>query len=115
MIELDLIGELDVSHQLLDLVVAMHEDDVLRYVDISACTKRDQELRGVKIDTVIRSAGDGTIKLSKEDAALCAEVGTDLRVKYALTRRSLAFDQAKLITFALMETWSEAISEGILS
>ena len=115
LIGVDLTGELDVSHQLLDLVVAMHEDDVLRYVDISACTKRDQELRGVKVDTVIRSAGDGTIKLSKEDAALCAEVGTDLRVKYALTRRSLAFDQAKLITFALMETWSEAILKVYLA
>ena len=45
---LRLVGEMDVSHALVDLCSTMRDDDVVRYVPLNKCTKRDQEVLGIK-------------------------------------------------------------------
>jgi hypothetical protein len=111
---LSLTGELDISHQLLDVVMGMHDTDVLTYLDLSACTKRGQELLGIKVNEVLRTCHDGTLKLGVKEAELTAHIATDLHLKYALQRRALAFDQARLFTFARLEEWSEVLLAAYL-
>ena len=40
-----------------------------------------------------------------------AELGTDLLLRYALTRRGLALDQANILEFALHDSWVEKLLE----
>ncbi|CAE8640523.1 unnamed protein product [Polarella glacialis] len=100
---LTLRGELDVSHQLVDLCIAMHEEDVLRYVELSACAKREQELKGIKLDESLKILGNGTLRVDRGEPALLSNINTDLHMKYALQRRALAFDQARIVTFSVTE------------
>ena len=45
---LRLVGELDVSHALTDLATTIYDNDVLQYIPLAKCTKRDQEVLGTK-------------------------------------------------------------------
>ena len=50
----------------------------MRYVELSACTKREQELIGIKVDTVLKAEADGAVKLGRQENLLTAETGSDL-------------------------------------
>lgn len=113
---LSLIGEYECSHALIDAVFQMYEDDVLRYLPLESLTSREAEMQGQgKKDKVL---GDIVAKIEagkvKEwkvvgDDAVQADLSTDLRIRAAWTRRSLAFDQANLISFSTSEAWIETM------
>ena len=109
---LDLVGELEPSHALLDLIFQMLEDDQLKYVPWGSCTKRDQELMGIKQDPLWKPDSQGVIREVRVQAELCADTSSDLRLKYALQRRSLAFDQARLVDYEKFEKWSSILLES---
>ena len=47
----------------------------------------------------------GTLSAKEKPNDLKADLGTDLKIRFALQRRALAFDQAALITWALHDSW----------
>lgn len=108
----DMTGEMEPSHHLIDLVYNMAEDNQLRYIKWEECTKRDQELMGVKTDPIWRADASGVIKEVKVKETLRAELDTDLKLKFLLQRRSLAFDQAKLLDYELFEKWTRVLLEA---
>jgi hypothetical protein len=95
-----LTGELECAHSLIDAVFQQREDDVVRYISPDACVKRDQEVTGIK-----RNVGDPALK---------ADVSNEMRTRAALTRRSLAYDQSGLISFACLEGWVEYLFAQIM-
>ena len=97
---MSLVGEYECSHALLNEVSQQREDDVLRYLPPDKCTKREQELGGVK-------------RLSS-DPPLLADVSTELRTRAALCRRALAYDQSELISFAISEKWHDKLYQQLL-
>ena len=111
---LDLAGELEPSHALVDLFVQQAEDNILRYVGWDQCTKRDQEIAGAKKDKVWKADANGVIKEVRQDSAAVAQLGTDLRLKYALQRRGLAMDQARITTFGVHEKWVNRLIQEFL-
>lgn len=115
LIGLELTGELEPSHALIDLVYQMREDGQLRYIRWEQCTKRDQELLGVKVDPIWKPDGNGIIKEVKVQEALKAEFDTDLKLRFALQRRSLALDQSRLIDFDKFERWTQVLMEAFTS
>ena len=102
---LDLTGELEVSHALLDEIVQMAEDDVLHYIPLERCTRRDQELTGVKKDSALKADNRGDIKVVTTTLDATADLASDFMIRSAFQRRSLAFDQAGLISYSIMESW----------
>ena len=109
---LDLVGELEPSHALVDLIFQMVEDNQLKYVAWGSCTKRDQELMGIKQDPMWKPDSQGVIREVRVQAELRADTSSDLRLKYALQRRSLAFDQARLVDYERFEKWSSVLLEA---
>ena len=79
---LRLVGELDVSHAIVDLCSTIWDDDVVRYVPLNRCTKRDQEVLGVK--------------KAQDFKDYVADTSTTRKFGLALQRRCLAFDIAQL-------------------
>lgn len=93
----------------------MSVEGTLRYVKWEECTKRDQELMGIKSDPLWKADCNGVIKESKVQEVLKADYNTDLKLRYALQRRSIAFDQARLLDYELFERWTQVLLEAYMS
>ena len=102
---LNLEGELEISHGLLDEIMQMAEDDTLHYVAIDRCTRRDQEVAGKKRDTSLKLDALGSLKLHDDTVPPSADLASDWKVRVALMRRALAFDQASLVKYSVFEGW----------
>ena len=109
---IEMSGEQEPSHSLIDAIYHMSEEGQLRYVKWDECTKRDQELMGLKSDPVWKADASGIIRETKVKEALTAEYDTDLKLRFALQRRSLAFDQARLVDHQDFERWSQILLEA---
>ena len=102
-------GELEPSNSLIDEVVQMAEDEVLHYLPLESCTRRDQEVTGKKKDSSLKLDSTGFLKVADDVEGPCADLATDWKVRVALQRRSLAFDQANLVDYSLFEKWHVAL------
>eukprot|EP00435_Cladocopium_sp_Y103_P023093 s793_g5.t1 len=109
---LDLTGELEPSHLLVDLVFQMVEENQLRYIRWEQCTKRDQELMGIKVDPTWKPDSQGIIREVRVQEEIKADTSSDLRLRYALQRRSLAMDQSRLCSYEKLEKWSSILLES---
>lgn len=102
------------SFALLDSVQQQFEEAQLRYVPVESCTCRIQELAGTKKETFTMSDKSGFIKIGERDPELRIECGQDMfRIRQALLRRSLAYDQAGIIRFPTMEFWHSYLFEAL--
>ena len=99
-------GSLEPSHALIDMVYGMKEEDVLKYIEPGLCTTREQELRGVKKDTFVRvEATTGQLKQNVKDVAFYTDVTSEHKLRTALQRRSLAFDQLDMLPYLVSEKY----------
>jgi hypothetical protein len=107
---LQLTGELEISNMLLDEVIQMCEDDALHYVGPEKCTRKDQEVVGKKKVHGIVFDAYGGVKANVDGAQdPLADLSTDFKIRSAFQRRALAFDQAGLVSFEIMERWHTAL------
>ena len=107
-------GENEVAHALTDKVVATHEENQLKYLQWHECTKRDQELCGVKSDPAWKPDIRGVIREHRIQEEIAADTSTDLLLKYALTRRDLSFDQCRLVNFDEFQLWTDVFLHAFL-
>ena len=108
-----LVGELNVSHALVDSVVHMVELNTLGYISIEKCTNREQEMRGQKKVPQLEPDANGYFRLKKVDLDPYIEVGIDLKLKYAFQRRGLALDMGGAMAFEVHELLVEAYFEAM--
>ena len=106
LIGLELRDELEPSHALVDAAVQIYEDNCWGYLSWEVCTRRSQEIAGVRKDQAFRlDPSTGSLKLQDAAHGPQAELVSDLMIKNALSRRGLAFDQASIMSFAMHERW----------
>ena len=97
--------DLEPSHCLVDFVMAMLEDNTLRYVDPVKCTSRSQELLGVKSETVQKPDKQGFMRQQTVQMDEQADLSDGLKIRTALQRRSLALDISGLMTYEFSEEY----------
>ena len=97
--------EVTPSHALVDLCVNMLEQNVLAWIKPEECTSRSQEIQSLKRDSKVSLDASGSIKISSKAASTTCTVSSELDLRNALQRRSLAMDQAKLCSFKEIEMW----------
>ena len=102
------------SHHLVDKVQSMVEDGVLQYLEPSKCTSRNHEVQNDKEAMQIRFDVTGSLKVTKKDGDLSCETSGELQLRMALTRRSLALNQAGLASFAVQEKWHSHLISVLL-
>ena len=93
------------SHALVDSCVTMLEQNILTWIKPEECTSRSQEVQSIKKDPKVTLDSDGVIKFSSTATAVTCTVSSELDLRNALQRRSLAMDQAKLCSFKEAELW----------
>ena len=100
-----LVDEYECSHALVDAVYQQLEEDSLKYLAPDQCSKRNQELCVVGKKAGITQDVGGLLRAMTQDLAPVADTSTEMRVRSALTRRSLAYDQCGLFRFETLEVW----------
>lgn len=93
------------AHSLVDKVHSMLDDGVLTYVGPEKCPSRHDEIQGQKTEQHVVFDSMGNLKINKKAADLSCDVSGELKLRQALTRRALSFDQAGLCSFEVMEAW----------
>ena len=82
----DISGPLQPAFCLIDAVSQQRDEGILKYLSADCCPSRDDELQ-----------------LGKK--TILADVSTDLKTRQALQRRSLAYDQLGIMSYAVLEAW----------
>jgi hypothetical protein len=100
-------GNLKPSHAILDLLWQIKEEDALKYVSPEVCTSRSQESFGVKKESFVKTDSEGKLQSVNKEEELHADMTTEYRIKLAMTRRSLAFDNVGICSFAIMEEYQD--------
>jgi hypothetical protein len=111
---LSLTGELDISNRLLDSVIQMAEDNVLRYIPWEECTARTMEMYGHKRDNALATGADGSVKLVCVERAIFANTDNELRVQFALKRRGLALEMADLADYLVHDKLVDKLLAALL-
>ena len=105
--------QLEPSNQLIDKAVQQWEENSLRYIELSSCSSREQEVLAEKTSPSITFDAVGTIKVTKkQELAQCSLTG-DLRLRTAMQRRALAYDMAGVASFLVLEKWSSLLFEKL--
>ena len=97
------------SNQLVDICVEMKETNVLTYIRPDQCCSRSQEIQSIKKDPSISMDSQGMLKLGSKNQEIHCEANTELRLRSAWQRRSLAFDQSNLCSFEILEMWVQQL------
>ena len=105
--------QLEPSHQLVDKVVQQWEENSLRYMELSACNSREQEILAERSQPSLSFDASGNIKVTKkQELAQCSLTG-DLRLRNAMQRRALAYEIAGIASFVVLERWSNMLFERL--
>jgi len=112
---IDLIGEFEASHSLLDAAQQMWDTNVASYVGIEKCIKRSDELAGQRRVTFLTVDSKGAAKLehTTNDLAIDMSRASQMTVYYAMHRRALALDQVDLISYGASRKWIEELFEHL--
>ena len=104
-------AEKEPSDALVDLCCSQHEDNRLQWISWDKLGKRDSELGGAKKSQAIAPDALGTLKLSLSEVHAPADLSSDLFLRYALQRRSLAYDMSQLFKYEDLELWNDMMFE----
>ena len=111
---LKIMGELSPSHHLLDQVNAMVETGVISWISPSKCSKRDDEVQAnIKPATSTLQVEQSTLKLAQVPIIANADVGTELKLQWAMQRRGVAMDQCRLLDWSLHEDWVQWLLQSL--
>ena len=81
----------------------------MKHIPLDRCTKRSQEMAGVKTIEAFKFNSQGFMMRSTAEELLSSDNGNDLKVRYALVRRALAYDQCNLLAYAVSDQWINRI------
>lgn len=93
------------ANQLVDAFVEMLELNTLSYIKPEQCTSRAQEVSAVKKDPTIATDSQGMLKIANKNPEVTCEANSELKLRAALQRRSLAMDLAGIVSYDVVEPW----------
>ena len=105
------------SHGLIDLCFHIVESGALLYVAPSKCSSRDSE---IQTDAKTRqkqllTLEQGTLKAVSADSLPTVDIGTEMKLMYALQRRGLAFDLVGLMSFDAHSEWVNELFRALMA
>ena len=100
-----LTGELECADCLVDETIRQFDENRVRYIRWERCLKKDAEEDGVRKVNSLDSTLQGLVRVTPISIPGDADTSTELLLRYAMTRRGLAYDQANLLEYALHESW----------
>ncbi|CAE7654031.1 unnamed protein product [Symbiodinium sp. CCMP2592] len=114
LVGISLKGPVEPADALVDLAVASYEANELRYIPWDRCVSKEAELAGEKKRDVRFTVEEssGKLRIGHKQPDLVADTSSEILVQQALTRRSLAMDQANLIDFSVSDQWTQRLMKA---
>ena len=103
---LTLEGELEPSHNLVDLVNTMLESRCLTWIAPSKCSKRDDEIQiSIKQGSNTIQVESAVLKVAQTSADIPVDRGSELKLQWCWQRRGVAFDRCGLMSWSVHNKW----------
>ena len=102
------------SNHLVDLYVEMLETGTLVYVKPEQCCSRAQEVSSIKRDATVSTDAAGMLKVGSKSYEPNCEANTELKLRAAWQRRSLAMDLAGIASVNVDEGWVQLLFTHLL-
>lgn len=107
-----IVDECEPSHNLLDRCCQIHETNSIKYIEPATCTSRSVEVQGgVKTKELAFEAG-ALVMRDKEDKTQVPTT-TEMQLHYALLRRGIGFQFARLMTFEQHSIWTSYLFSAL--
>ena len=105
------------AHSLIDTCFQIVESGALIYIAPSKCSSRDSEIAAeskAKTKQVL-TLEQGSLKTSSAPELPPADVGTELKLMFALQRRGLAFDLVNLVSWNVHVEWTNKLYRSLMT
>ena len=109
---LEISGELEPSHNLLDRCCAMYEQNIIKYLEPCTCVSRSLEALGSSKTKEI-SLERGSLVVKTADDHLTSATDSEIKLHYAFVRRALSFQFAKVMSYSQHNTWERFLFESM--
>ena len=101
-----ILGELEPSHQLLDLTNNILETGALVWIAPSRCTKRADEVQlAIKERPSSVQVENQQLRVAQKTEDFKADHGTEIKLQWCWQRRGIAMDQCRLLSWHVHEAW----------
>ena len=110
---LNLEGELQPAHSLVDQAYQIAMTGNFCYICPSKSPSRISELNHGSKDKQVVRLENKSLVLGTADSELTVEIGTEIKLMWALQRRGLAFDQTRLMSWETHEAWVQCLFKNL--
>lgn len=108
----DIKGELEPSHGLLDRACNTYENISLKYLELATCVSRSLEVQGTTKNRELTSE-KGSLILKSGDDKLQSPTDSEIKVHYAMVRRGLAYQFARLMSYSQHCEWESFLFDSV--
>ena len=108
---IEIAGELEPSHGLLDKCCAMFDSNSVKWLEPSVCVSRSMEVQGTPKSREL-TLEKGSLILKNDDKMTCA-TDSEIKLHYALSRRAVALAFARVMTFQQHSAWVNFLFESL--
>ena len=105
-------GEHDPAHSVLDKACNIFESNTLKYIDPASCISRALEIQGGSKNQEL-TLQKGSLVLKAVDDKLSCATDSEIKVHYAMVRRAISFQFAKIMSFAQHCEWENFLFEAL--
>eukprot|EP00435_Cladocopium_sp_Y103_P033219 s1997_g8.t1 len=106
----DISGELEPSHQLLDLTNSILESGSLVWMAPSRCTKRSDEVQqAIKERPSSVQVENQQLRIAQVPDEFKADCGSEIKLQWCWQRRGIAMDQCKLVSWTVHQAWVQQL------
>eukprot|EP00435_Cladocopium_sp_Y103_P062898 s272_g24.t1 len=107
-------GELEPSHQLLDLTNNILESGAITWIAPSRCTKRSDEVQqAIKDRPSAVQVENQQLRVAQLPDEFKADCGSEIKLQWCWQRRGLAMDQCRLVSWAVHEAWVQQLFQTL--
>ena len=108
---LDITGELEPSHGLLDKCCAIFDSNNVKWLEPSICISRSMEVQGTPKSREL-TLEKGSLILKHDDKQTCS-TDSEIKLHYAMTRRAIALAFATVLTYQQHNAWMCFLFESL--
>ena len=105
-------GEHEPAHCVLDKACQIYESNTLKYLEPAACVSRSHEIQGTTKNREL-TFEKGSLVLKSGDDKLCSPTDSEIKVHYAMVRRALSFQFARLMSYAQHCQWESFLFDAM--
>lgn len=109
---IDISGEQEPAHCVLDKACNIYESNTLKYLDPASCVSRAHEIQGTTKNRELTFEKGSLILKSGEDK-LSSPTDSEIKVHYAMVRRGLSFQFARLMSYAQHSQWESFLFDAM--